>query len=117
MLRQWAEQPFVGPRSSNWKGGISPAISPEKHACYRVYAAALRYGLLVRPSKCAQCRKSCRPHGHHRDYAKPLEVRWLCAKCHSWHHATERNRAKRQSRSATGDFAEQARLHLQQRAG
>jgi hypothetical protein len=44
-------------------------------------------GALVRPSQCQACGKSgLKLHGHHNDYSKPLDVEWLCAKCHGAAH-------------------------------
>ena len=34
---------------------------------------------------CEKCQKP-KAQAHHDDYSKPLEVRWLCAACHSAHH-------------------------------
>ena len=49
-------------------------------------ARALRDGVLVRPAACSACGNPGRVDGHHDDYAKPLDVRWLCASCHrAWH--------------------------------
>jgi ribosomal protein S27AE len=51
-------------------------------------ARAIREGVLVRPDACSSCGARGRIHGHHDDYAKPLDVRWLCASCHGqWHAA------------------------------
>lgn len=44
---------------------------------------ALRTGKIVRPSKCCQCGKGCKPEAHHYDYNKPFDVMWVCAACHS----------------------------------
>lgn len=37
---------------------------------------------------CSICGTDKDVHGHHKDYAKPLDVVWLCAKCHHRVHAT-----------------------------
>lgn len=46
-------------------------------------ARAVKEGILVRPSKCEKCGKTCKPEGHHPDYNEPFKVKWLCHKCHS----------------------------------
>ena len=55
---------------------------------------ALDTGKVIRPNKCSMCGVECIPQGHHYDYSKPLDVIWLCAKCHSRIHV-ELRRAKR----------------------
>lgn len=60
-----------------------------KPAAYRAHSAvsnAVRDGRLER-KPCEACGAD-RAFGHHDDYAKPLDVRWLCQPCHvAWHHA------------------------------
>lgn len=43
---------------------------------------AVRVGRLIRPTACDRCGAGGRIEAHHRDYAKPLEVEWLCSQCH-----------------------------------
>ena len=58
---------------------------PEKWRATYLLNQAVKKGNIVRPKKCHSCNeipnKGC-IHGHHKDYSKPLEVVWVCCKCH-----------------------------------
>jgi len=56
------------------------AEHPEKCAAYRAVARALRSGELTR-QPCMYCGAG-NAQAHHDDYAKPLDVKWVCFKCH-----------------------------------
>ena len=81
-----------GDRNPNWRGGASKrpivyvrrfkAANPEKAAAHQVVASAIRRGHLTRPSVCSACLKTARIDAHHADYTKPLDVKWLCRRCH-----------------------------------
>jgi rubrerythrin len=44
---------------------------------------ALKSGKLSRPSCCEQCGDDGHKiEAHHENYSKPLDVKWLCTKCH-----------------------------------
>lgn len=46
-------------------------------------------GNMKRPLYCSKCKDhSLKIEGHHEDYDKPLEVIWLCRKCHKLEHRT-----------------------------
>ncbi len=56
-----------------------------EYAC-GVISTAVASGKVVPPNKCENCGIETRLHGHHEDYSKPLEVKWLCPKCHKGKH-------------------------------
>lgn len=62
--------------------------TPEKSAARSIVGNALKVGKLLRPRKCSECGKRCKPQAHHASgYDKPLDVVWLCRDCHmSVHH-------------------------------
>jgi hypothetical protein len=48
---------------------------------------AIKQGVLAKPNKCSRCgRIPRRLEGHHRDYKRPLDVKWLCSFCHRREH-------------------------------
>lgn len=47
---------------------------------------AVRTGEIIKPLRCEKCGVEEELHGHHADYTKPLEVTWLCARCHRQAH-------------------------------
>jgi len=64
---------------------------PEKHKAHQAVKRALRNGTLVK-SPC-----SCGVEevvAHHEDYSKPLEVIWICRKCHTKLHVKRKNDGK-----------------------
>jgi hypothetical protein len=48
---------------------------------------AVASGHVVKPDCCSECGKKGRVHGHHEDYAEPLQVTWLCSVCHGRRHS------------------------------
>lgn len=55
---------------------------PEKIKAQSETGNAIRGGRLVRPSACSTCFESGFIEAHHEDYSKPLEIVWLCPRCH-----------------------------------
>jgi hypothetical protein len=60
--------------------------NPAKRAAQVAVYQAVRRGELVRPPVCSRCPETHRIEGHHDDYAKPLDVIWLCTACHRVRH-------------------------------
>lgn len=63
---------------------------PPKKLAYSRLNNAIDSGKVVRPETCEKCGRRpkrdrlgrSRIEGHHHDYAKPLDVEWLCDSCH-----------------------------------
>ncbi len=64
--------------------------NPERRAAHISLGNALRAGKVIRPKECQDCGTVARIQGHHDDYSKPLDVRWLCVPCHTKAHHGER---------------------------
>jgi hypothetical protein len=47
---------------------------------------AKRRGELVAPDRCSSCTRETKVLAHHEDYARPLDVTWLCSACHMRRH-------------------------------
>jgi len=61
-------------------------LVPYKIKARLLVSYAVEIGILKKPTTCSQCLVECKPEGHHSDYSKPLEVIWLCKKCHIAEH-------------------------------
>ena len=68
----------------------------EKLKCWHTVEAAMESGEIKKPDVCDVCGKPASGVGgsalqaHHDDYNKPLDVQWLCKRCHmKKHHGAE----------------------------
>lgn len=43
----------------------------------------VRKGNIIKPNDCESCHENKKLDGHHEDYSKALEVKWLCRGCHA----------------------------------
>lgn len=84
----------LGNENNFFRGG-----SPETGNAHNILEYALKKGLVVVKKRCEDCKKikvfkdgRIGVHAHHPDYNKPLDVMWLCQKCHHKWHRT--NKAK-----------------------
>lgn len=66
--------------SHSTRGG--PRIVNEKDRARELAQQAARSGKLVRPDACQCCGRSKDLQRHHYDYARPLDVQWVCNQCH-----------------------------------
>lgn len=60
--------------------------NPKIRTAHNAVSNAIRDGKLTRGSCCESCSQGLVTEAHHCDYNKPLEVMWLCDRCHKdWH--------------------------------
>ena len=59
---------------------------PQRYKANYLLTNAVRDNRLIK-GPCEVCGTTERIHGHHDDYSKPLDVRWLCVTHHRQHHA------------------------------
>lgn len=60
--------------------------NPVGYKAHTAVGNAVRDGRLKK-MPCVLCGSVLSVHGHHKDYTQPLDVTWLCAKCHKRLHA------------------------------
>jgi len=58
----------------------------ERTTARQLLNAAVRTGRISKPTECRRCGNVSRLNGHHHDYSKPLDVEWLCNRCHGKEH-------------------------------
>jgi hypothetical protein len=64
-------------RQANWR-----RANPEKYLAHVAVQRALASGKLVKGC-CEVCGSTAAVDGHHDDYSRPLEIRWLCRRHHT----------------------------------
>jgi hypothetical protein len=63
---------------------------PMKYAAHVMFRNAVRDKRVPLVTVCSECSSTNKVEGHHDDYTKPFDVRWLCEKCHKeWHKHNE----------------------------
>lgn len=102
-VAQWKRDNPAKVRQANDKWA---AENPEKKAAMRsrynaknkykrkahdLLSKAVNRGQITKPERCEHCGQTGRIHGHHDDYAKPLDVAWLCHPCHMLIHRNTTN--------------------------
>jgi hypothetical protein len=89
-FKAWLSTP-QGKKAARESQKRSEARYPEKYFAREKFRDAVKRGKIKR-QPCETCGES-KSHGHHEDYSKPLEVKWLCHKHHAALH--KELRAKR----------------------
>ena len=60
-----------------------------KHKVRALTRSYIKAGILVKKS-CEECGSIKKIQAHHEDYTRPMDIKWLCQKCHhEWHKHNE----------------------------
>ena len=55
---------------------------PEKEKAKHAVNYAIKMSKITKPDYCENCFAKGRVEGHHEEYSKLLDVKWLCRRCH-----------------------------------
>jgi hypothetical protein len=110
-LREEAPNKLLLQDISNWFTNHRPDLRirfqklEQVRKAYEQLREARRTGVIEKgPFPCDVCGNPL-GQGHHEDYSKPLELRWLCARHHVWYHKF----AKAGKVGSVDQYIEQAR--------
>ncbi|MGF3022683.1 hypothetical protein ACQVP2_07625 [Methylobacterium aquaticum] len=78
--RRAANKGYSTAKNKEWQ-----KANPEKRAAHKAVERALRLGLLLK-QPCVRCGSTDTVHAHHEDYARQLDVVWLCSTHHAERH-------------------------------
>lgn len=93
-IRRAYKKTEAGKRSQHISSKKTHARYPNSVNAQNKFNRAIFSGKIIRPTFCEGCDIICNPDGHHDDYNRPLDIRWLCKTCHiEWHKSnTPKNR-------------------------
>ena len=73
-----------------WVRARITRVPPEKERARRILQQAVRCKRVTKPNHCQRCTTPVPDprllHGHHHDYTQPLNVEWICPRCHGLEH-------------------------------
>lgn len=90
-VQEYDRQRAKLPHRAKLRAKVGKRWREENPDAYRAQTAvnnAVRDGK-IRKEPCFFCGSKTRVHAHHHNYSKPLNVTWLCPKCHHRLHAYE----------------------------
>ena len=76
---------YENKRKKKWRES-NAAENAKLRKAHHAVEVALKRGTMTRASECSRCGETYGIEAHHPDYDKPLEVIWLCVKCHAKEH-------------------------------
>ena len=78
--------------STKWKSNNNDKVykyhkewkinNKDKYLAQKKVQNRIHRGVIEKPDYCQMCGRECFIHGHHADYSKPLDIIWICPKCH-----------------------------------
>jgi hypothetical protein len=82
--RRWrsANREKVSAWGTRGQGSRGQQVAPEKRRAHWAVDNAVRRGHIARPDRCSLCDSVAKVQAHHADYSKPMEITWLCQRCH-----------------------------------